>query len=68
MKMVVKGTELLSVSDAAARLGVAPITLRRWLKRRMLAHVRIGRRIVLDVRDLEKFFADRRVEAQEQAP
>ena len=66
--MVAKGSELLSVSDAAARLGVAAVSLRRWVKRRMIAHVRLGRRIMLDARDLEKFLADRRVEAQEQAP
>ncbi len=54
---------LLSVPDAAARLGVAAVTLRGWLRERRLAHVRLGRRVLLDPRTLDRYVRENIVAA-----
>jgi excisionase family DNA binding protein len=54
----------LSIRAAAAIAGVSPYTLRTWLRQRRLAHIRLGRRVVIDPRDLEKFVQAGRVEAR----
>ena len=54
----------LSIKSAAAIAGVSPFTLRSWLRQRRLAHLRLGRRIVIDPQDLEKFLQANRVEAR----
>ena len=60
----------MSVVEAADYWGVAPVTARKWLRSRRIAYHRIGRRIVLDRRDVEQFFLRGRIEAagQAQAP
>jgi len=55
----------LSVTRAAPILGVSPFTVRRWIRERRLPYHRVGRRIVLDERDLEAFLRRCRVEARE---
>lgn len=55
----------LSIKVAAARAGVSPFTMRTWLRQRRLAYLRLGRRIVIDPADLERFLHSNRVEAQE---
>jgi excisionase family DNA binding protein len=55
----------LSVEHAAPILGVSTFTVRRWIRERRLAYHRVGRRIVLDRRDLEAFLRRCRVEARE---
>jgi excisionase family DNA binding protein len=48
-------TELLSIIQAAAFAGVAPITVRRWVKQRLLPAYRAGVQIRIDKADLLKF-------------
>jgi excisionase family DNA binding protein len=55
--------KLLSVAEASARLGVSPLTTRSWIRQRRLPCVRLGRRVLLDPRDIERFIDDNRVEA-----
>jgi excisionase family DNA binding protein len=54
----------LSVPEAADILGISRFTLRAWLRQRRLPFHRIGRRIVLDLCDLDQFLMDNRVEAE----
>ena len=51
--------------EAAPLLGVSRFTLRRWLRQRRLPYHRVGRRIVLDRRDLETFLRECLFEARE---
>jgi excisionase family DNA binding protein len=55
----------LSVEHGATILGVSEFTVRKWIRERRLAYHRVGRRIVLDRRDLETFLRRCRVEARE---
>jgi excisionase family DNA binding protein len=48
---------LRSIRDTAEYLGVSTWTVREMIWRGELPHVRIGRRILLDIRDLEAFIA-----------
>jgi excisionase family DNA binding protein len=56
-------TNLLSVDEAAARLGVSKYTLRGWLFQRRLPHVKLGRRVLVDPNDLDRFIETSRIEA-----
>jgi excisionase family DNA binding protein len=60
-------TKMLSLEDAAARLGISGFTLRAWVRKRVLAHYRCGRRIVFDEATLARFLAARRVPAKDEA-
>ena len=54
-----------SLPEAAQRLGVSPHTLRQWaIYRRLVPHLRLGRRIVFRPADLEAFEAKHRVAAR----
>jgi len=55
----------LSIARAAPVLGVSTFTLRRWIRERRLPYHRVGRRIVLDRRDLEVFLRRCRVEPRQ---
>ena len=55
----------ISIACAAPILGVSSFTVRRWIRERRLSYHRVGRRIVLDQRDLEAFLRRCRVEARE---
>ncbi|MDE2105854.1 MAG: helix-turn-helix domain-containing protein [Patescibacteria group bacterium] len=47
---------LLSVAQAARALGVSELTLRDWrVDRKNLAFVKVGDRICVDVREIERF-------------
>jgi excisionase family DNA binding protein len=52
---------------AARFTGLSKFTLRAYLRRGLIAHYRIGRRIVLKDSDLEAFMRRHRVEAREAA-
>ncbi len=52
----------LSIDSAAPLLGVSRFTLRKWIRERRLPFHQVGRRIVLDRRDLEAFMRRCRVE------
>ena len=56
----------LSLREAAERLGVSPLTLRNWARyQRKVSYLRLGRRIVFRVSDLEAFERSSRVAARE---
>lgn len=49
-----KPPQLITVSDGAARAGVSPVTLRRWIADGFLPAYRLGpRSIRIDPRDLD---------------
>lgn len=55
----------LTLTEAAQRLGISRHTLRTWaVYRRRIDYLRLGRRIVFSVRDLEAFESRCRVEAR----
>jgi len=56
--------ENISIFDAARILGIAPVTLRRWIRQRRLPHVRLGRRVVVQPEDLEAFVQRHRIAAE----
>jgi excisionase family DNA binding protein len=56
---------MLSVAEAAARLGVSKFTVRAWLRQRRLPYYQLGRRQVLDAEDVERFLREHRVEARD---
>ena len=59
----------LSIKAAAAQLGIAPVTLRSWLKHRRLPFYKVGpRRVVLDSEDVASFLAASRVSAEPASP
>jgi excisionase family DNA binding protein len=47
--------KLLSIEDAAELLGLSPWTLRMYLRKKMLCHVKIGRRVLIETEELERF-------------
>jgi excisionase family DNA binding protein len=55
--------KLLSVEEAAERLGTSVRFLRRLIAERRIAFVRVGRHVRIDPADLEAFIAAGRVEA-----
>lgn len=57
------GERNLSVDEAAARLGVAPMTLRAWKRQGLIAHLRLGRRVLFQEADLRAFEEARLVPA-----
>ena len=61
------GSEIrrVSIASAAPILGISAFTLRRWIRERRLPYHRVGRRIVLDRRDLEVFLRRCRVEPRQ---
>ena len=61
--MVEEQRSLLSVARAAARIGISRFTLRSWIRQARLPHVRLGRRILVDPQDLERFVQANRVPA-----
>ena len=57
----------LSVEEAAPLLGVSVYMVRSLIRQRRLPYHRVGRRIVLDRKDLERFLTAHRVEAREES-
>lgn len=55
-------SKLLSVVEAAARMSVSRFTLRTWLRQRRIPYIRLGRRVLVDPRDLDRFIQANRVE------
>jgi excisionase family DNA binding protein len=58
-----KGSMKWDVERAAEELGVSPHTLRAWLRQRRLPYLKLGRRIILDPADVQRFMEANRVEA-----
>ena len=59
--------ERVSVKDAAPILGVSVFMVRALVRQRRVPFHRVGRRIVLDRADLERFLRLNRVEPREEA-
>ncbi len=58
----------LDAKRAAEYLGIHVATVRRLLWQRRIAHYKIGSRIVIDQRDLDRFLEAHRVPAREESP
>ena len=56
---------LLSVEQAAERLGTSPRFVRRLVFERRIAYVKLGRHVRIAVRDLDAFIAAGRVDVGE---
>jgi len=48
---------LLSIPEAAARLGLKPVTIRQWASGRKLARVKLGRRVLIPESEIERLIA-----------
>lgn len=48
------GALLLSVDQAAAQLGLRPVTVRQWASARRIARVKLGRRVLIPVSEVER--------------
>jgi excisionase family DNA binding protein len=55
---------LLTVEEAAERLGTSTRFVRRLIAERRIAYVKVGRHVRLDPADVEAFIAARRVEVR----
>lgn len=55
--------KLLSISEAAESLNISQRHLREEIRQRKLAHVRLGRRVLVSEADLQKYLASRTVVA-----
>jgi excisionase family DNA binding protein len=52
-----KSDPLLSIEDAARRLGLKPVTLRMWASRRKIARCKIGRAVRIPESEIERIIA-----------
>jgi excisionase family DNA binding protein len=55
---------LISTKEAAAMLGVSPLTLESWKARKYIPFVRLGRRTLYDPHDLEAWIEKNKVKAR----
>jgi excisionase family DNA binding protein len=53
---------LLSVEEAAQRLGTSPRFIRRLIAERRIAFTKLGRHVRIDTKDIDTFIAAGRVE------
>lgn len=51
-------TQMHSIVTAAEQLGVSPWTMRTWVRLGRVPHVKVGRRVLIRVADLEQLLAD----------
>ena len=56
--------KLLSLEQCETRTDVSRYTWRAWARVGRIPHVRLGRRLLIDEQDLERFIAANRVEAK----
>jgi excisionase family DNA binding protein len=47
-------TELVSILEAARRLGLRPVTIRQWAAARKIARVKLGRRVLIPAHEVER--------------
>ncbi len=50
--------ELLSVHESAKALGVTVACVRRWLLERKIAHVKLGRLVRIDSREIDRLISE----------
>ena len=55
-------SSVLTIEQAAERIGVSPRTVRRMVARRSIRHRRIGKLVRFQASDVDKFIADSVVE------
>jgi excisionase family DNA binding protein len=55
--------KLLSIEEGAVQLGISPLTMRAWIRQRRLPYIQLGRRILLDPKDVQRFIDANRVKA-----
>ena len=53
---------LMTLKEAAQKLGIAPLTLYTWCQMKKIPYFKIGRFVRFDERDLDRFIAQQRVE------
>lgn len=53
----------LRYREAAEYLGIAEITLRRWVSERRIEHLKVGKAVLFNPADLEAFIESNRVPA-----
>jgi excisionase family DNA binding protein len=58
-----EGQQLLSMEEAAKRLGLKAGTIRAWARQRRLGSVRLGSRRLIPVAELERIVAENSVPA-----
>ena len=57
--------EYLSTEQVAQILGIKnPITIRRWIEKRKITAIKIGKEYRITKSDLEKFLEDRKIKAE----
>ena len=49
---------LLRINEAAARLAVEPVTLRKWIADKRVAAVRLGRAVRVPVAEVERIIQE----------
>jgi excisionase family DNA binding protein len=55
--------KLLSIEEGAVQLGISPLTMRAWIRQRRLPYIQLGRRILLDPKDVQRFIDANRMKA-----
>jgi excisionase family DNA binding protein len=52
---------LVSIKEAADRTGLRPVTIRLWAASRKLSCVKLGRRVLISDRELERLISENTV-------
>jgi excisionase family DNA binding protein len=55
---ITRQSELLSMEEAARRLGLRPVTVRMWAAARRIAKVKLGRRVLIPVAEVERLISE----------
>jgi len=53
-----KVSELISVENAARRLGLRPVTVRQWANARRIERVKLGRRVLIPQYEIERLISE----------
>lgn len=61
------GDDLLTVPEAACRLGVTPACIRAWVLRRKLPYVKINRLVRIQASVIDRLVADNTIPARGEA-
>jgi excisionase family DNA binding protein len=52
---------LISIKEASDRTGLRPVTVRLWASSRRLSCVKLGRRVLISEREIERLIAENTV-------
>jgi excisionase family DNA binding protein len=63
MEGIMNTEKLLSVDEAADKMGVSPLTMRAWLRQRRLPYLKLERRVLITPQDVQQFLDSNRIEA-----